>query len=357
MAGIVSGGLEVDIDVTRSDFSLRLAFSVRPGETVALLGPNGAGKSTAVAAIAGLIGIDDGSIVLDERVLDDGDRRFVPASERRVGVVFQDYVLFPHLSALDNVAFGLRSQGLSRRDAAVRAGEWLADVGLDDVGDRKPADLSGGQAQRVALARAMACEPDILLLDEPLGALDVATHAALRRLLRSRLESFAGPSVLITHDPSDAFVLADRIVIVEDGAVTQVGTPEEIRRRPQTSYAADLAGLNLVEGIAAEGLVTVAGSDQRLAITDGSIEGRVLVSIHPRAIALHPEQPQGSPRNTWLASVDDIESLGDTVRVQLAAPLPLTVEITPAAAEDLGVVAGSSVWAALKATEVGVEPA
>ncbi len=356
VAKLVTGDLVVDLQVRRGDFTLDVAFTAAAGETVALLGPNGAGKSTLVAAVAGIVEIDSGSIELDGRLLN-GPGVHVPPEERRVGVVFQDYLLFPHLSALDNVAFGPRSSGASKREAAELAERWLDDVGLGAVANHKPTRLSGGQAQRVALARAMAAEPALLLLDEPLGALDVGTRADLRRLLRERLDDFAGPRVLITHDPADAFLLADRVVIIENGIVAQQGTPESIRRRPQTKYAADLVGVNLVRGVADDGDVDIESSSLHLAIADRGVRGMVLVSIHPRAVALYPERPDGSPRNSWQATVEDIEALGDTVRVQLASPLRITVEITPSAASDLGIEPGSLVWAAVKATEIGVEPA
>ena len=224
-------------------------------QTVALLGPNGAGKSTAVAALAGLVPIDSGTIALAGTVLDDpGGGVLVPPEARSVGVVFQDYLLFPHLSVIENVAFGLRSRGVVHDAALARAGEWLERLGVADQARSKPGTLSGGQAQRVALARALVTEPELLLLDEPLSALDVTTRVQLRRVLAEHLEGFAGPRLLITHDPTEAFLLADLIHIIEDGAITQTGTADDIRLRPRTTYAADLAGANLFLGVAHDGI-------------------------------------------------------------------------------------------------------
>lgn len=348
-------GLEASFTVRRSlGFILDISIAIPPGRTVALLGPNGAGKSTAVAALAGLIPVDTGRIVLGGRTLDDAENvRFVPAEERRVGVVFQDYVLFPHLTVAENVAFGPRSHRMGREPALERAALWMKRLALDDLAQRKPGQLSGGQAQRVALARALAIEPDLLLLDEPLSALDVATRARLRRALADHLAQFPGPRLLITHDPSEAFLLADEIHVIEEGMVTQVGTADDIRLRPRTPYIADLAGSNLLTGIARDGIVEI--GTHRLQIADHSLEGSVLVTIRPRTIALHRHRPEGSARNTWQTSVILIEMMGDRARLQVGDPLALTAEVTREAIGDLALTMGAQVWVSIKATEIGVE--
>ncbi len=348
-------GLVAEVRVRRSPaFAVVADLEVPAGTTVALLGPNGAGKSTVVAALAGLLPLEGGSITLAGRVLDDpGAGTFVAPEDRRIGVVFQDYLLFDHLSVLENVAFGPRSTGVGRDEAHRRARHWLDRVGLGDLGDRRPNGLSGGQAQRVALARALAAEPDLLLLDEPLAALDVGTRAYLRRDLARHLAGFAGPRVLITHDPTEAFLLADRVLVLEDGTVTQSGTPDDIRLRPRTRYAADLAGANLLAGRAAAGRVDVGG--HTLEVADQETVGDVLVTIRPAAIAVHRERPSGSARNAWATAIDHLELLGDVVRLRLGPPLPITAEVTAASAEALGLEDGAEVWVSLKATEIGVE--
>lgn len=230
----MNSGLDAHLVAGRENgFAVDVRLEVAPGHTAALLGPNGAGKSTVVSVLAGLMPLDAGQISLDGRALDDPARSlFVPPEERGIGVVFQDYVLFPHLTVSENVAFGLRSRKVPRHEAADRAAQWLERLGLAGMGDRKPRDLSGGQAQRVALARALIAEPLLLLLDEPLAALDATTRVELRRTLDDHLEHFAGPRLLITHDPTEAFLLADQVHVMEDGAVTQVGTADDIRLRP-----------------------------------------------------------------------------------------------------------------------------
>jgi molybdate transport system ATP-binding protein len=270
-----------------------------------------------------------------------------------VGVVFQDYLLFPHLSVIDNVAFGLRSQKVSREESLTRAGEWLDRMGLGQQARLKPGDLSGGQAQRVALARALVTEPDLLLLDEPLSALDVTTRVQLRRALKEHLEGFPGPRLLITHDPTEAFLLADEIHIIEQGRVTQFGTGEEIRLRPRTRYAADLAGSNLVSGTARDGVVDTGA--HWLHIADHEIAGTVLATIRPASISVHLREPEGSPRNAWKTTVDLVEHLGERARLRTGAPLPLAVEITEDAARALDLVEGTPVWVSIKATEITVE--
>lgn len=354
MASPVNAGLVADLRLSRpSGFSLDVSISIGAGQTVALLGPNGAGKSTVVAAVAGLVRLDAGSIELDGDMLDDPERGvFVRPEHRDIGVVFQDYLLFPHLSVAANLGFGLESRRLHRADIEQRVAEWLDLVGLAELDRVRPAALSGGEAQRVALARALITEPKLLLLDEPLAALDVSTRIGLRRLLRDRLAAFAGPKLLITHDPTEAFLLADQIYVMEAGAITQIGTPDDIRLRPRTAYAADLAGANLLEGSARAGVVEVAG--HRLLVADHHTDGPVLATIQPRAIALYPERPEGSPRNTWQASVALVEDLGERVRAQLGDPLPLTAEVTPAGAASLRLAPGATVWVSIKATEIDV---
>lgn len=350
-----ASGLDTRVVVQRPEgFRLDLALSIAPGHTVALLGPNGSGKSTAVAAIAGLIPIDEGRISLAGTVLDDPEEGvFVAPEKRRIGVVFQDYLLFPHLTVLENVAFGLRSHGLTRDTTVTRSRALMARLGLEALERRKPADLSGGQAQRVALARALVTEPELLLLDEPLAALDVTTRTELRYVLQEHLDAFLGPRLLITHDPTEAFLLADQIQIIEDGTITQTGSADEIRLRPQTPYAADLAGSNLIAGVASDRVVDVDGHLIHLA--DDLTQGPVLLTIHPHAVSIHSTQPGGSPRNTWSTSVERVEDLGTRVRLRTGPPLPLTAELTEAARAELRIRPGSEVWVAIKATEIGVQ--
>jgi molybdate transport system ATP-binding protein len=339
-----SDDLEIDIDL-----------SIPPGATAALLGPNGAGKSTFVATVAGLLPIDSGRVALDERVLDDPDSGvFVAAEKRNIGVVFQDYLLFPHLSAIENVAFGLRSRGVARGEALDLSRKWLARMGLETMRERKPKDLSGGEAQRVALARALVGAPDVLLLDEPLSALDVAARSSMRHLLQEHLEAFAGPRLLITHDPTEAFLLADDIHVMESGKTTQSGAANDIRLRPATPYVADLAGANFARGLAENGVVDVDG--HRLFVADDEVEGPVLVTIPPTAVAVHTTRPTGSPRNTWETRVAIVERLGGRVRLRTEGPLQLTVELTAAATDELGLDPGKEIWLAVKATEIGLQP-
>ncbi len=355
MESALETGLEAKFAVSRGGgFRLALTLSIPPGRTAALLGPNGAGKTTAVNVLSGLIPIDEGSIELGGSVLDDPEAGvFVPPESRRVGVVFQDYFLFSHLTAQDNVAFGLRSRGMPKESSRALAGEWLERMGLSDLSRRRPGHLSGGQAQRVALARALVTEPHLLLLDEPLSALDVGTRVQLRRTLAEHLENFKGPRLLITHDPSEAFLLADEIHVIENGTVTQSGSPDDIRLRPRTSYAADLAGVNLFVASAHNGSADLGRHQLQLAST---FEGEVLVTIRPSAISVHRLRPEGSPRNAWQTTIELIEQLGERVRLRTGPPLPLTVEITASALSELRLAVGEDVWVAIKATEIGVEP-
>lgn len=239
----MSAGLAIRASVAVGGFHARYELEVRPGEVLAVLGPNGAGKSTLLRAIAGLAALEQGTLELGGRLAEEAPGGIrLGARERQLGVVFQDYVLFGHLSALDNVAFGLRARGIGRGEARRAAAEWLERLGIPDLALRRPAQLSGGQAQKVALARALATSPRVLLLDEPLAALDVESRSEVRAELRRVLAGFEGAALVVTHDPGDAAALADRIAIVERGAITQLGTPEVLAAGPATAYVAALVG-------------------------------------------------------------------------------------------------------------------
>ena len=348
--------LEVAVRLTLGSLELEMDFAIHEGEVVALLGPNGAGKTTLLRAIAGLVPIDSGRIRLDDQTLEDtASRRSVPTEDRPIGVVFQDYLLFPHLSVLDNVAFGLRSRGKPRAEAAERASQWLERVGLTRYAKSKPGELSGGERQRVALARALAPDPRLLLLDEPLAALDVTTRAEVRRDLKRHLESFRGLRLIVTHDPLEAVTLADRLIVMENGRLVQTGTPAEVTEHPRSRYVADLAGVNLVRGRAHLGHIELSGGATLSAPDAG--EGDVFAVIHPRAVALYLSRPDGTPRNVWRGEAESIDRQGDRVRVRVKGPVTLVAEVTPAAVRELSLVAGAVVWVAVKATEVVVYPA
>jgi molybdate transport system ATP-binding protein len=349
-AGVSAPLLAAQLVVQRPGFRLDLPLSVDAGEVVALLGPNGAGKTTALRALAGLLPLTAGRLSLAGQVLDDpSSGAFTPPERRPIGVVFQDYLLFPHLSALDNVAFGPRSRGEDRRAARSQALHWLERVELAEHVHRKPRQLSGGQAQRVALARALAVSPALLLLDEPLAALDARTRLETRARLHRHLADHAGATLLITHDPLDALVLADRLVIIEDGQVVQEGDAATITARPRTEYVARLVGLNLYRGRADGHAVTVASGFTLVA--DDALHGDVFIAFPPSAVALHLRQPDGSPRNSWPVTVTGVQPHGDHLRVELAGPIAAAAEVTPAAAAYLKLLPGQQLWAAVKATE------
>jgi molybdate transport system ATP-binding protein len=348
--------LQARVQLTLGHLHLDVDTTVGTGELVVLLGPNGAGKTTLLRALAGLVGPDGGRVVLDGVVLEDtaaGVR--VPTERRPIGFVFQDYLLFPHLSALENVAFGLRARGVPRAEARRLAAAWLERVGLADHARSRPHALSGGQAQRVALARAMAGDPRLLLLDEPLAALDAATRSELRRELRRHLASFDGTRLLVTHDPLEAMTLADRLVVLEHGRITQTGTPAQVSAQPRSRYVAELVGVNLFRGQAAGHTIQLTSGATLVAADDH--HGEVFAAVHPHAVALHRRAPEGTPRNVWGGTAEALEAAGDRVRVRVSGTVPIVAEVTPAAAAELRLGDGGPVWAAVKATEVTVYPA
>ncbi|WP_086668564.1 ABC transporter ATP-binding protein [Lentzea kentuckyensis] len=346
--------LTAQLHVTRGNFDLELDLTIAPGEVVALLGPNGAGKSTALRALAGLSPLTSGSITLGESTWDSADA-FLHAEQRPIGVVFQDYLLFAHMTALENVAFGLRARGTRRAEARAQAMSWLDRVGLEEYAHRKPRALSGGQAQRVALARALATGPSLLLLDEPLAALDASTRLQVRSELGRHLAEFGGHTLLVTHDPLDAMVLADRLVILENGRAVQQGAPSEVARQPRTDYVANLVGLNLYRGTANGTTVDLADGGTITIAEPAS--GAVHVAFPPSAVSLHPAKPEGSPRNVWQVTVVALEQHAHTTRVRLDGAPSVLADITTVTLADLRLRPGDTVWAAVKATEAHTYPA
>ena len=357
-------GLQMQATIARDAFTVTVDLSVGNGEVLGVIGPNGAGKTTLLRALAGLLPITAGRITLNGQILDEpGARRFTPVERRPVGLVFQNYRLFPHLGVADNIAFGPRSRGEPRRVAATIAQGWLDRFGLAELAHRKPGQLSGGQAQRVALARALAAEPQLLLLDEPLAALDAQTRLQIRSELRRHLREFGGPTLLVTHDPLEAMVMTDRLLVLESGRIVQQGRPADIARRPATQYVARLVGLNLYEGVVGpSGQVALSGGGTLVAAvgaaaTPTATGDPVLVAVRPSAIALYREQPQHlSARNVWQGRIHGLELLDDRVRVQVSGPPDALVDITAAAAAELDLIDGRSVWLSAKATEVEAYP-
>ena len=352
-----SDGLAVDAAVRRGGFLLEVSLAAAPGQVLGLLGPNGAGKSTLLSAVAGLTPVSAGRITLAGRVLDDADAgAFVEASGRPVGFVFQNYRLFPHLTVAENVAFSPRARGLGKRAARSAAGHWLDRLRLADLAERKPDQLSGGQAQRVALARALAGQPALLLLDEPLSALDAGTRLDVQSELKRHLADFAGPCLLVTHDPLEALVLADRLIVLEGGRIVQEGTPAHIARQPATDYVAKLVGLNLYAGLAS-GSEVVLSEGGTFIVPDHGQHGDVLVAVRPSAVVVSTQQPlPSSARNTWPARVTGLSLLADRVRLDLEGQPSAVVDVTPAAVAELSLDPGSQVWLTAKATDLEVYP-
>ena len=350
-AGI--GALDTHIAVDRDPWRLDVELHVPGGGVLALLGPNGAGKTTVLRVIAGLLQAARGHVTVGGRSWEDTTAGVRLAAEQRsLGIVFQDYLLFPTMSARDNVAFGLRAKGWDKARARAHADTWLARVGLLDHATHRPHDLSGGQAQRVALARALATTPEVLLLDEPLAALDAGTRMSVRSDLRRHLAEFDGATVLVTHDPLDALVLADQVAVIEAGRIVQTGTPQEITRHPRTRYVAQLVGLNLLVGNATGTRVRL--QDGTELITSEPHDSEVFVVARPTSIAVHRDMPHGSPRNVWAGVVSTVEQHGDLVRLFVAGPPDVIVDVTTHAMAELRLGVAEPVWLSIKATDLTV---
>ncbi len=345
--------LEAEIRLRLSRLDLDAAFTVASGEVLALLGRNASGKSTTLGALMGLLPLAGGRIVLDGTVLEDPVQRVRLAPEKRpIGLMFQDYLLFPHLSALENVAFGLRAKGTDKRAARHKASETLGRLGLDGLAEAKPGSMSGGQQQRVAMARALVTDPKLLLFDEPLAALDVSTKTDVRRILREELRHSSAANVLVTHDLLDAVALADRMVVIQDGSIVQTGTPAEVTAEPRSRYVADLAGVNLLHGTAHDRLLDVDDGGQLRAAHSAS--GPTFAMINPARVAVSRQQPQADERNTWPGQVKAVDLMGDRVRVRIEGKPTITAEVSPAAVDQLKLDDGGRLWASVHPRDITV---
>ncbi|MFI5544200.1 ABC transporter permease [Streptomyces sp. NPDC051815] len=327
----------------------RLTLDAEPGTTIAIVGENGAGKTTLLRALLGLTPRAHAALRLG-----DTDVTALPPHKRQVAWVPQDGALFPHLSALANTAYGLRARRVPRAEARREAQDWLDRLGVGHLAHRRPAQLSGGQAQRVALARALAARPRLLLLDEPLAALDQTTRAHVRHTLRTHLAGFGGVCLIVTHDPVEAVSLADRVLVLADGLALQDAPPAEVSRHPRSPWVARMLGRNAWPGTAsADGLALAEGG--RLVVAEALPEGApALAIIAPEAVSVHRERPGGSPRNVWPGTVREITAVGSRLRVLVssAGAPDLVAEITPEASAELGLADGTDVWTSVKATEV-----
>lgn len=348
---------------------LDASFDLADDEVLAVIGPNGAGKSSIAAIIAGLLYADSAVVRVGDRTLTDTSRGvFVPASERQVGLLAQDPLLFPHMSVLGNVAFAARRRA-GRRGARPAAIRWLEALGVSELAARKPAQLSGGQAQRVALARALAAEPELLVLDEPLSRLDVSAGFEVRSALRTALDAHRIPTILITHDLADVVELAGRVLVLEAGAVAEVGRTVGVLAAPRSAFGARFAGLNVVSGVVAPGLLhrpavlrSDGGRDWHGVAAEPLTAGQGAVAVFsPAAVAVYRERPGGSPRNIVEGVVAAVEATGTAFRIRLAADpgtsIGLAADVTAEAVADLRLTAGEQVWFSVKSQAVTLHPA
>jgi molybdate transport system ATP-binding protein len=342
--------LSVETRTTLGSLRLEVELAVGAGRCLALAGPSGAGKTSMLRVAAGLLRPAHGRVEANGETWLDTQRGVdVPAERRRCGYVFQDYALFPHLSAWQNVAYPLRG-----RDRRARALELLERLGLGDRAEARPSALSGGERQRVALARALARDPEVLLLDEPLSALDARTRAGAARELGDVLRASEAPTLLVTHDFGEAAGLGDRVGIVDAGRIVQEGTPSELAAAPRSAFVADFTGAVVLTGTARagpDGLSHIELDGGGLVVSTDVAEGAVAVSVYPWEIAIEPagEPPHGSAQNRLPAEVRSATTIGNRVRLGLAGPQPLAAEVTRAAAERLGLRAGVMVVASWKA--------
>lgn len=338
-------------------FDLDVEFSVAPGETLVMVGASGAGKTSVLHALAGLVRPREGRIAFGERVVFDSAGGIeVRAEDRRVGYVFQDYALFPHLNVFDNVAYGLRARNLPRETIRERVESLLARLHIPGLVRAWPGHISGGEQQRVALARALALEPDLLLLDEPVGALDSTSRKHVRRELRHLLGELDTTAILVTHDYEDALVLGHRVMVMDQGKISHQGTHEELLRHPRSQFVADLTGVNYFEGVAQPGTgqpreIRV-GAQALYGLTD--CVGEVSVSFFPADVTISTEAPHSSACNVVVGPIAEVVNLGGRLRLVVGGSLPLVAELTESSYASLGLEVGREVYASFKASAVRV---
>ncbi|MCL2466985.1 MAG: ABC transporter ATP-binding protein [Micrococcales bacterium] len=339
----------LEFDAAVAPRSVEAQLTVADGETVALIGPNGAGKSTILGVVAGLVAPTSGTVRLGGR-----DLTTVPPHRRQTALLAQDPLLFPHMTALENVAFGPTARGVSRAAARSAARRWLHETGVGDLAEHKPHQLSGGQAQRVAVARALAAEPQLLLLDEPMAALDVAVTPALRQTLRTVLADQT--AVIVTHDALDALLLADRVVVIDEGRVVETGPTADVLARPRSPFAARIAGLNFVTGQWDGDAVTTPSFVLAGKPPDPSLRvGAPAVAVFSPGAVRVDQSPASASTNTITATITDVEPLGDRVRLRtLAGTVPVVAEIRPTQAANLDLTLGSQVVCSVDETEVTI---
>lgn len=332
--------LELSLDHALRSFQLSVGLELGR-ETLALVGPSGAGKSSVLRAIAGLLRPEHGRIALGRNVwLDTAGGVNLPPERRSVGLVFQEYALFPHLDVRRNVAFGGRE----------RADELLERFRISHLAGARPETLSGGERQRVALARALARDPAVLLLDEPLSALDAHTRGVVRGELADLLDELGLSTLLVTHDFEDAAALADRVGVIVDGRIRQVGSAAELLAAPADAFVAGFTGANLLHGTArpgADGLTEVRLDSGGSAFSTDAGEGRVGLAVYPWEIALARSVAGDSAVNHVRGEVRSLVTLGNRVRVRVG---PLTAEVTAASVKRLALLQGEPVVASFKAT-------
>ena len=339
--------LDARVILNRDSLTLDVELQLQHGEVIAVLGPNGAGKTSLLHALLGWLELESGWIMVDGEVIDSPDTdSYVPPQHRPFGMVFQDGLLFPHMSVEKNILFGAgKDFNLKPLAESLQANELLA---------KFPSELSAGERQRAAIARSLAARPKVLFLDEPFSALDIQGKRRGRSLLKEALAIGVSGCLIVTHDLVDAFTLADRVMIIEGGKLTQFDVPDRIRSRPGSEWIADLVGWNYYEGIG-EGSVVTLPHGTTIFTAQDDLDGPTSISINPASVSIFKSQPSGSPRNTWLSSIQNIEILGGRARVSLVGEIDICADITTVAANELRQSISSEVWVSVKATEVDTQ--
>ena len=339
--------LDARVVLDRGDLHLDAELQVHHGEVVAVMGPNGAGKTTLLNALLGWLPLRSGWILVDGKAFETpGDDTITPIHQRGLGMIFQDGLLFPHLKVAGNIRFGAAPD----KDLT----SIIETLELSNLLHKYPLELSAGQTQRVALARTLAADPKMVLLDEPLASLDVTGRSRARELIGAALSENLSGALIVTHDPVDAFALAQRVVVLENGHISQCDSPAAIQSRPQSRWVADLMGWNIFRGVG-RGTSIVTPNGTEITTTGLQSYGELTVMINPASVALFPERPVGSPRNSWLCQVRGVQLLGDIARVSLSGPLDIYADITSSAAAELVLNEGTEIWVTVKATEVHIE--